>query len=62
MARPSESSLFRPLNAALRSEARTGVKIYWGYIRLLQHALCKLPKDESGVLFRGIKLNWQLVP
>ena len=57
-----QTSLFRPLNAALRSEARTDVKMYWGYIRLLQHALFKLPKDESGVLFRGIKLNWPNAP
>ena len=57
-----QRSLFRPLNAALRSEARTDVKIYWGYIRLLQHALFKLPKDESGTLFRGIKLDWPDAP
>ena len=50
-----QRSLFRPLNAALRSEARTDVKAYWGYIRLLQHALFKLPKDGSGTLLRGIK-------
>ena len=46
------------LNAALRSEERTDVKVYWGYIRLLQHALFKLPKDETGTLFRGIKVTW----
>lgn len=57
-----QRNLFGPLNAALRSEARTDVKIYWGYIRLLQHALFKLPKDESGTLFRGIKLNWPNAP
>eukprot|EP01046_Picozoa_sp_COSAG06_P034835 COSAG06_NODE_3685_length_5014_cov_4.732452_2_plen_728_part_00 len=57
-----QRSLFRPLNAALRSEARTDVKAYWGYIRLLQHALFKLPKDQSGVLFRGIKLDWPNAP
>eukprot|EP01044_Picomonas_judraskeda_P008952 COSAG03_NODE_1059_length_4930_cov_437.439661_2_plen_509_part_00 len=57
-----QTSLFRPLNAALRSEARTDVKIYWGYIRLLQHALFKMPKDQSGTLFRGIKLSWPGAP
>eukprot|EP01045_Picozoa_sp_COSAG04_P026174 COSAG04_NODE_3581_length_2692_cov_17.709603_2_plen_443_part_01 len=51
-------NLFAPLNAALRSEERTDVKVYWGYIRLLQHALFKLPKDGSGVLFRGVKVTW----
>ena len=55
----SARSLFRPLNAALRSEARTDVKVYWGYIRLLQHALFKLPKDESGTLCGRIKLDWR---
>ena len=58
----SQTSLFRPLNAALRGEARTDVKTYWGYIRLLQHALFKMPKDESGTLFRGIKLSWANAP
>ena len=61
-----QSSLFRPLNKALRRtlqpDARTDVKIYWGYIRLLQHALFKMPKDESGTLYRGIKLNWPGAP
>ena len=56
------SSLFRPLNAALRSEARLNVKAYWGYIRLLQHALFKLPKDQSGTLYRGVKLDWPGAP
>ena len=55
-------NLFAPLNSALRSEERTDVKVYWGYIRLLQHALFKLPKDESGTLFRGIKLDWPGAP
>ena len=54
----SPRNLFGPLNAALRSEAPPDVKLYWGYIRLLQHTLFKLPKDESGTLFRGIKLSW----
>ena len=56
------SSLFRPLNAALRSEARQSVKAYWGYIRLLQHALFKLPRDQSGTLYRGITLDWPGAP
>eukprot|EP01043_Picozoa_sp_COSAG02_P013354 COSAG02_NODE_532_length_20668_cov_28.281832_16_plen_770_part_00 len=59
---PAPSSLFRPLNAALRSEARPTVKAYWGYIRLLQHALFKLPADQSGVLYRGIRLDWPGAP
>eukprot|EP01049_Picozoa_sp_SAG25_P015450 SAG25_NODE_3144_length_1196_cov_1.812215_1_plen_228_part_00 len=55
-------SLFRPLNVALRGQGREDAKPYWGYIRLLQHALFKLPKDESGTLYRGIKLNWPGAP
>eukprot|EP01047_Picozoa_sp_COSAG01_P023413 COSAG01_NODE_1416_length_10373_cov_4.944984_11_plen_242_part_00 len=54
--------LFRPLNAALRVCERADAKPYWGYIRLLQHALFKLPKDKSGVLYRGIKWNWPGAP
>jgi hypothetical protein len=54
--------LFRPLNAALRAQGRADAKPYWGYIRLLQHALFKLPKDKSGVLYRGIKWNWPGAP
>jgi hypothetical protein len=54
--------LFRPLNAALRVCERADTKPYWGYIRLLQHALFKLPKDKSGVLYRGIKWNWPGAP
>jgi hypothetical protein len=54
--------LFRPLNAALRAQGRADAKPYWGYIRLLQHALFKLPKDKSGTLYRGIKWNWPGAP
>ena len=38
-----------------RRQAREGVKFYWGYMRLLQHALFKLPKCGAGTIFRGIK-------
>jgi hypothetical protein len=48
-------SLFRPLNAALRAGERADAKPYWGYIRLLQHALFKLPKDGSGTLYPGLQ-------
>ena len=40
-------NLFRPLNAALRGGERANTKMYWGYVRLLQHALFKLPKDKK---------------
>ena len=55
-------NLFAPLNAALRDaekeNARDDVMVYWGYTRLLQHSLFKLPKDGSGTLLRGIKVTW----
>ena len=56
-------NLFKPLNAALRdaesATARDELMVYWGYTRLLQHSLFKLPKDGSGTLLRGIKVNEQ---
>ena len=55
-------NLFRPLNAALRDGERADAKPYWGYVRLLQHALFKLPKDKSGTLYRGVKVNWPGAP
>ena len=52
----TQQALFRELNAAMRTELRGNVKVYWGYIRLLQHALFKLPKvSGSQAIFRGIK-------
>ena len=54
-----EAPVYRSLNAALRTNERSAVKPYWGYIRLLQHALFKLPKDTSGALFRGVKVTWE---
>jgi len=53
-----EAPVYRSLNAALRQNEREAVKPYWGYIRLLQHALFKLPKDTTGTLFRGAKVTW----
>eukprot|EP01043_Picozoa_sp_COSAG02_P041355 COSAG02_NODE_3420_length_6777_cov_2.529051_2_plen_1033_part_00 len=50
--------IFTKLNRALRSEERQQVKHFWGYIRLLQHAIFKLPCDASGTLLRGIKVTW----
>ena len=42
-----ENPIYGTLNAALRSENRDTVKPYWGYIKLLQTALFKLPKDKT---------------
>ena len=52
----TQQVLYRALNAAMRGEVRSNVKVYWGYIRLLQHALFKLPKvSGSQAIFRGVK-------
>ena len=51
----TQDTMYRPLNRALWSKARGAVKPYWGYIRLLQHALFKVPKCEAGSIYRGIK-------
>ena len=48
-------SLYSPLNRALFSEARGAGKPYWGYVKLLQHALFKVPKCDEGAIYRGIK-------
>jgi hypothetical protein len=48
-------SMYRALNKALWSQKRGAVKPYWGFIRLLQHALFKVPKCEDGAIYRGIK-------
>eukprot|EP01045_Picozoa_sp_COSAG04_P012313 COSAG04_NODE_824_length_10051_cov_4.830687_2_plen_1826_part_00 len=54
-----EDPIYTALNKALRSDDRDTVKAYWGYIKLLQSALFKLPKDETGTtLNRGIKIVW----
>ena len=43
------------LNKALFSERRGSVVPYWGYIRLFQHALFKVPKTPAGTIYRAIK-------
>jgi hypothetical protein len=55
----TQDVMYTPLNRALWSEERGAVKPYWGYIRLLQHALFKVPKCEAGTIYRGIKEPYQ---
>jgi len=56
----TQESVYRPLNRALFSKERGAVKPYWGYIRLLQQALFKVPKCEAGaIIYRGIKNPYQ---
>lgn len=53
---PGPKNLYRPLNSALRGNSRDDVKVYWAYIRLLQHSLFKLPKEvNAATIFRGVK-------
>ena len=50
-------NLYGPLNAALRADDREGLTPYWSYIKLLQYALFKLPRDKTGTLIRGIRVK-----
>ena len=49
--------LYRCLNGILRTEPHdcASIQRYWGYMRLLQHALFKVPVCDAGTVFRGIK-------
>ena len=51
----TQELMYRALNRALMSQKRGAVKPYWGFIRLLQHALFKVPKCEAGAIYRGIR-------
>ena len=51
----TQELVYRALNRALWSKERGAVKPYWGFIRLLQHALFKVPKCVAGTIYRGIK-------
>ena len=53
-----ENPIYGALNSALRSEDRDTVRPYWAYMKLLQLALFKLEKDDSGTLFRGVSVTW----
>eukprot|EP01043_Picozoa_sp_COSAG02_P067473 COSAG02_NODE_10856_length_1845_cov_2.040092_1_plen_496_part_01 len=55
----TQELMYRALNRALWSQNRGAVKPYWGFIRLLQHALFKVPKCEDGAIYRGIKDPYQ---
>jgi hypothetical protein len=51
----TQDVLYGALNSALRSEAAEKVRPFWGYIRLLNTALDRLPESQAGAVFRGIK-------
>jgi len=54
-----ENPIYGVLNAALRNAQRASVKPYWGFIKLLQMALFKLPKESTNTaLHRGIRIRW----
>jgi hypothetical protein len=55
-------NVYGPLNASLRQRTKAAVMPYWPYLRLLQHALFKLPKaPRSDALFRGVR-PWDSPP
>lgn len=51
----TQEVLYKSLNRALWSTDPGAVRPYWAYLKLLQHALFKLPKCTTGVIYRGIK-------
>jgi hypothetical protein len=51
----TQDVLYGALNAALRSGDSEQLQPYWGYIRLLNRALGRLPASKAGTVFRGIK-------
>lgn len=51
-----ETTLYRMLNAALRSEDRQALKIWFPYLKLFDTALDRLP-TYKGVLWRGVSLD-----
>jgi hypothetical protein len=51
----TQKIMYEPLNRALWEQKRGAVKPYWGYIRLLQQALFKVPRCEAHDIYRGIK-------
>jgi hypothetical protein len=54
--KPSESTLCRLLNKDLRSESHNALKKWYPYLKLLLHALNKLPSYE-GTVYRGLTIN-----
>ena len=51
-----ETSLYRILNQALRSENRHGIKAWYPYLKLFTTALHKLPSFQ-GVVWRGVQAS-----
>ncbi len=51
-----DTSLYRVLNKALRSENRQALKIWFPYLKLFDIALNKLP-TVKGVVWRGVSLD-----
>jgi len=52
------NSLYFVLNKALRSHDRKALKLFFPYLHLLLHSMCKLPKCPPGtVVWRGLQEN-----
>lgn len=56
---PSEKSFFHILNTALRSDDRRKVTPWFLYLRLIVHALSKLPLSTPRVIYRGVKGDFE---
>eukprot|EP00698_Gefionella_okellyi_P020772 TRINITY_DN6576_c0_g1_i1.p1 TRINITY_DN6576_c0_g1~~TRINITY_DN6576_c0_g1_i1.p1 ORF type:complete len:645 (+),score=85.43 TRINITY_DN6576_c0_g1_i1:266-2200(+) len=52
--KPTRNSVYYKLNQALREENREHLKPYFLYLRLLMHALRKLPPVQLPIIYRGI--------
>ncbi|CAF5100969.1 unnamed protein product, partial [Rotaria sp. Silwood1] len=51
-----DTSLYRVLNRALRSENRQALKVWFSYLKLFDIALDKLPTVKEPV-WRGVRLD-----
>jgi hypothetical protein len=54
---PTQSSFYFILNATLRSQNRQELKPWFLYLRLVVHALAKLPSIPSRTIYRGVRID-----
>ena len=53
----TESSFYFILNQTLRNQNRTELRPWFAYLRLVMHALAKLPSTSCRTIYRGIQLD-----
>lgn len=56
----SKSSLYREINQALRSQNALAIRPFHPYLKLILHALSKLPSFR-GTVWRGVKMDFHQV-